>query len=154
MPPARAIGRHNGIHRFTVGQRRGLDIGGSAEPLYVIAIDAAGQPRDRRAARRAGGGGGAGGRHQSAGAARWPDVMVKVRSLAPLGAGGVGRRHGWRFDAPLLGVAPGQAAVAYRGSRVIGGAHDCGDGAGDLTQSLAGVENQINLEAPCQVSNA
>ncbi len=34
------IGEHSGVHQFTVGQRRGLDIGGSSEPLYVIAIDA------------------------------------------------------------------------------------------------------------------
>jgi tRNA-specific 2-thiouridylase len=35
------IGEHDGIHRFTVGQRRGLNIGGTAEPLYVIDINAA-----------------------------------------------------------------------------------------------------------------
>ncbi len=32
------IGEHDGIHRFTVGQRRGLHLGGSPEPLYVIGI--------------------------------------------------------------------------------------------------------------------
>jgi len=35
------IGRHEGIHQFTVGQRRGLNIGGSDEPLYVTEIDPA-----------------------------------------------------------------------------------------------------------------
>jgi tRNA-specific 2-thiouridylase len=35
------IGEHEGIHRFTVGQRRGLQLGGAAEPLYVIGINAA-----------------------------------------------------------------------------------------------------------------
>ncbi|HEV2815564.1 MAG TPA: tRNA 2-thiouridine(34) synthase MnmA, partial [Solirubrobacteraceae bacterium] len=36
----RALGRHRGHHHYTVGQRRGLDIGGgSGEPLYVIATD-------------------------------------------------------------------------------------------------------------------
>ncbi len=34
------VGEHDGIHRFTIGQRRGLNLGGSAEPLYVIDIDA------------------------------------------------------------------------------------------------------------------
>jgi tRNA-specific 2-thiouridylase len=116
----RVIGRHAGIHRFTVGQRRGLDIGGAPEPLYVIAID----PDANRVV--------AGPRAALAvTAARVEDVnrlgdlsgavMVKVRSLAPLVSA-------WwdadrvDFDTPVLGVAPGQAAVAYRGSRVIGGA--------------------------------
>ena len=114
------IGRHAGIHRFTVGQRRGLDIGGSPEPLYVIGID----PVANRVT--------AGPRAALAvAAARLEDVnrlgdlsgsiMVKVRSLAPLVAA---RWNDDRiaFDAPVLGVAPGQAAVAYRGSRVVGGA--------------------------------
>ena len=114
------IGRHAGIHRFTVGQRRGLDIGGAPEPLYVIGIDPAANrivagPRAALSVAAA----------HVEGANRLGDlsgpVMVKVRSLAPLVAA---RWHGDRvdFDAPVLGVAPGQAAVAYRGDRVIGGA--------------------------------
>jgi tRNA-specific 2-thiouridylase len=35
------IGEHEGIHRFTVGQRKGLNIGGLAEPLYVVDLDPA-----------------------------------------------------------------------------------------------------------------
>lgn len=34
------LGEHEGIHRFTVGQRRGLHLGGAAEPLYVVGINA------------------------------------------------------------------------------------------------------------------
>ncbi|MSX01757.1 MAG: tRNA 2-thiouridine(34) synthase MnmA [Actinobacteria bacterium] len=34
------VGSHSGAHRFTVGQRRGLEIGGVEEPLYVMATDA------------------------------------------------------------------------------------------------------------------
>src|SRR5213592_2251147 len=37
----RRVGRHRGHHNFTVGQRRGLGVGGTAEPLYVLATDAA-----------------------------------------------------------------------------------------------------------------
>ena len=33
------IGEHEGVHRFTVGQRKGLNLGGLAEPLYVVDID-------------------------------------------------------------------------------------------------------------------
>ena len=113
------IGQHNGVHRFTVGQRRGLDLGGFAEPLYVIRIDAAANqvvagPRAALAVT----------------AARIGDVNaltgldgpmeVKVRSLAALAPAHweAGMLH---FAPALFGVAPGQAAVAYRGSRVLGG---------------------------------
>ena len=33
------LGRHRGAHRFTVGQRRGLEVGGAGEPLYVLGTD-------------------------------------------------------------------------------------------------------------------
>jgi tRNA-specific 2-thiouridylase len=116
----RAIGHHGGIHRFTVGQRRGLDIGGSPEPLYVIAIDAAANrviagPRAALAvaAMRLEG--------INALAPLAGNVTVKVRSMAPL-ATGVWTGDSLVFDSPQFGVAPGQAAVAYSGSRVLGGA--------------------------------
>ena len=53
------------------------------------------------------------------------DVMVKVRSMAPPAAARItqdpdGRFH-ITFAAPEYGVAPGQAAVVYDGSRVLGG---------------------------------
>jgi tRNA-specific 2-thiouridylase len=113
------LGRHNGIHRFTVGQRRGLELGGHAEPLYVTGIDA-GHNRvivgPRRALAVAG--------VQLADINRLGPVdgplMVKVRSMAPLAAA---RLNGDRllFDAPQYGVAPGQAAVAYVGDRLVAG---------------------------------
>jgi len=116
----RSIGRHGGIHRFTVGQRRGLDIGGMSEPLYVIAIDAAvnrvvAGPRAALAVIAA--------RLEGVNALGSLDgpVEVKVRSMAALApARWIGERL--EFNAPLLGVSPGQAAVAYRGTRVLGGA--------------------------------
>src|SRR5437868_11301241 len=40
----RVLGRHRGVVHFTVGQRRGIEIGGMAEPLYVIRIE----PEERR----------------------------------------------------------------------------------------------------------
>ena len=115
----RVLGRHEGIAGFTIGQRRGIGIGGSAEPLYVTRIDAA--------ARRVV----VGSRHALAvAAARLSDInhlgdlngalTAKVRSMAkPVPA----RLDGeWlRFAAPEYGVAPGQAAVLYAGDRVLGG---------------------------------
>lgn len=116
------LGEHRGIMHFTVGQRRGLEIGGQPEPLYVIRIDAENNavvvgPRaalavtsarlaemNMLAPELAGG----------------DDLLVKVRSMArPVPARLVGDRL--VFAAPELGVAPGQAAVFYHGDRVVGG---------------------------------
>ena len=125
------LGQHRGIVNYTVGQRRGLEIGGQAEPLYVTAIEAASQrvfagPRRLLAVTSA----------QLIETNRIgplpPDnpgapLTAKVRSLAkpvpveldgPLGGGAASRI---RFVSPEFGVAPGQAAVLYAGERVIGG---------------------------------
>ncbi len=116
----RELGQHRGLIHFTVGQRRGLEIGGSPEPLYVVKLDAAAN-RVIVGPRRALG----------VSAARLSEinwlggdfsgpVTAKVRSMAkPVPA----RFDGGSvtFDAPEYGVAPGQAAVLYAGDRVLGG---------------------------------
>ena len=114
------LGTHKGFIHFTVGQRRGLEIGGQAEPLYVIRLDAPSRrvivgPRRALAvaSARISGLNWIGGDHQGL-------LTAKVRSLAkPVPA----RLDGDRvvFDAPEYGVAPGQAAVFYAGDRVLGG---------------------------------
>jgi tRNA-specific 2-thiouridylase len=35
----KVIGSHNGAHFFTIGQRKGINVGGYREPLYVVGID-------------------------------------------------------------------------------------------------------------------
>ncbi len=121
------LGGHKGIIHYTVGQRRGLEIGGLAEPLYVTGIDAASArvlvgPK----------------RMLAVSSARivetnrigpLPDLPLtaKVRSLAkpvPVtieGTFGDGADCTLHFAAPEYGVAPGQAAVIYAGERVLGG---------------------------------
>ncbi len=131
------LGEHRGVIHYTVGQRRGLEIGGQPEPLYVTGIDAPG----RRVM--------VGPRHLLAvSAARIVEtnrigpmpytslahtsladtpLTAKVRSLAkpvpvtlegPLGNDASATI---RFASPEYGVAPGQAAVLYAGDRVVGG---------------------------------
>ncbi|WP_129793430.1 tRNA 2-thiouridine(34) synthase MnmA [Sphingosinicella sp. CPCC 101087] len=116
----RVLGEHRGLIHFTVGQRRGLEIGGQAEPLYVLRLDPDRRrvvvgPRRALAVRAA----------QLSGI-NWlgeeqrDGLTVKVRSLArPVPA----RLEGsWvHFVQPEFGVAPGQAAVLYEGERVLGG---------------------------------
>ncbi len=116
----RVLGTHQGILGFTIGQRRGLEIGGLAEPLYVVRLDAAANrvivgPRAALAVR----------------AAR----LSEVNAIGPLPAGPLttkvrstahpapARIEGDRliFETPEYGVSPGQAAVLYAGERVVGG---------------------------------
>jgi tRNA-specific 2-thiouridylase len=116
----RVLGRHKGLIHFTVGQRRGLEIGGTPEPLYVIRLDAGERrvvvgPRAALAVRAAR----LSGINWLGGDVSGP-VTAKVRSLAkPVPAWLKG--DSVRFDAPEYGVAPGQAAVLYAGERVLGG---------------------------------
>ncbi|MDP2129687.1 MAG: tRNA 2-thiouridine(34) synthase MnmA [Erythrobacter sp.] len=121
------LGTHKGIVHFTVGQRKGLEIGGQPEPLYVIGLDAT--AREVRVGPK---------RMLAVNAARVTEtnrigplgdepLTAKVRSLAkpvPIvleGSLGDGGAVTIRFVAPEYGVAPGQAAVIYAGERVIGG---------------------------------
>ncbi|QDM40993.1 tRNA 2-thiouridine(34) synthase MnmA [Altererythrobacter sp. TH136] len=121
------LGAHKGVIHFTVGQRRGLEIGGQPEPLYVIGIDA--DAAEVRVGPRA---------MLGVSAARVVEtnrigplpaqpLTAKVRSLAkpvPItldGPLGDGATVTIRFAAPEFGVAPGQAAVISAGERVVGG---------------------------------
>ncbi|MET1110790.1 MAG: tRNA 2-thiouridine(34) synthase MnmA [Allosphingosinicella sp.] len=116
----RVLGGHRGLIHFTVGQRRGLEIGGQAEPLYVVRLE----PEARRvvvgpkaalavaAARLSG--------VNWLGEEQRRGLTAKVRSMArpaPVSFDG----DSIRFDEPEFGVSPGQAAVIYEGSRVLGG---------------------------------
>jgi tRNA-specific 2-thiouridylase len=131
----RVLGKHRGIVHFTIGQRRGIDVGGMAEPLYVIRIE----PEARRVV--------VGPRRALAVSAmrieqlNWVgeeqhEVSVKVRSLAaPVDATIAGN---WiHFAGGEQGVAPGQAAVFYDGSRLLGGGWIAETRAAERSEALA-----------------
>ncbi|WP_284734697.1 tRNA 2-thiouridine(34) synthase MnmA [Sphingosinicella terrae] len=120
----RVLGEHRGLIHFTVGQRRGLELGGQPEPLYVLRLEPERRqvvvgPRSALAVRAA-----------TLSGVNWlgegqrEDLSVKVRSLArpaPARFEPVGEAGTVTFEAPEYGVAPGQAAVIYQGDRVLGG---------------------------------
>ncbi len=133
-----SMGRHKGLIHYTVGQRKGLEIGGQAEPLYVIRLEPEAKrvivgPKAALAIASASlrdinwiGGDYAG------------PVDVKVRSMAkPTLARLEGEKL--QFHNPEFGVSPGQAAVFYHKERVLGGGWiDCTDAVEQ--QWLAGAE--------------
>ena len=121
------LGRHKGVVHYTVGQRRGLEIGGLDEPLYVVGIDAAARqvrvgPRRMLAVDSA-----TIVETNRIGPLPQQALTAKVRSLAkpvPVtlsGPFGDEATTTIRFARPEYGVAPGQAAVLYAGDRVVGG---------------------------------
>jgi tRNA-specific 2-thiouridylase len=124
----RTLGEHEGVHNFTVGQRRGLGVA-TGEPLYVIATDA----RRQRVI--------VGGNDELlrarffakgvnwisiAGLAEPTRAQVKIRNKhvaapATLHATGDAARVEVVFDQPQRAVTPGQGAVFYDGELVLGG---------------------------------
>jgi tRNA-specific 2-thiouridylase len=128
----RVLGPHDGLHGFTVGQRRGLKIA-AGEPLFVIRLEPA-SARVVVGPRAA-----LGVREIALREVNWlaqapleatgRPVLVKVRSMRPPVAGFVFEGSGGcarvALEAPEDGVAPGQGCVLYEpaggASRVLGG---------------------------------
>jgi tRNA-specific 2-thiouridylase len=126
-PDGRVVGEHRGVHRFTVGQRRGIGVA-AGEPLYVIATE----PASRRVVIGPGGDLLRSAAH--ANSVNWISIapppeplraQVKIRNkhvaapatVTPAGPG----RVEIRFDDPQRAVTPGQGAVFYSGDLVLGG---------------------------------
>jgi tRNA-uridine 2-sulfurtransferase len=129
-PSGTVMGHHAGIHRYTIGQRRGIGIA-SSQPLYVINIDAAknrvviGHQDDLL------------GREFTAAGVNWvafskpetavrAEVRVRYRhkpaeaTITPL-EGDRDERVRVVFDEAQRAITPGQATVFYRGDEVVGG---------------------------------
>ena len=124
------IGQHAGIHRYTIGQRRGIGIAGS-QPLYVVNIDAAKNQvvvghQDELLSTQF-----------TAAGVNWvafgnpigpvrAEVRVRYRhnpakaTITPLDGDRDGRVQ-VIFDEPQRAITPGQATVFYRDDEVLGG---------------------------------
>jgi tRNA-specific 2-thiouridylase len=119
------VGEHHGIYRYTVGQRRGLNLGGGPA-RYVLRV----VPEDKSVV--VGDDAALLGTRLSAHAAAWcsglpgepfeADVRVRYRH-APARARVLPRADSFEveFYSPQRAIAPGQAAVVYRGEEVVGG---------------------------------
>ena len=124
----RVLGRHQGIAHFTVGQRRGLVVS-EGERLYVVRLDPAERrvvvgPKTALLCARA-----------ELSGVNWlggdkpPDAAIEVEVKHRAREPAVPARVTWTdtdqatvaFASPQAGIAPGQACVFYRGSRVLGG---------------------------------
>jgi tRNA-uridine 2-sulfurtransferase len=113
------LGRHDGVWRFTPGQRRGLGVS-AAQPLYALRTDAATSmvvvgPREALATTGV----------VARGRVFVPveRVEAKLRYRSPgVPATVLPAEHGFelRLDAPAYAVAPGQAAVLYEDDVVVG----------------------------------
>ncbi|SDH98557.1 tRNA 2-thiouridine(34) synthase MnmA [Lutimaribacter saemankumensis] len=128
----RVLGTHEGVIHYTIGQRRGLGIGGLSEPLYVVKLDVDTRrvivgPKEMLATRIV-----------PVREINWlgdapfdsrPEwhVSVKVRSTRPPREAIIRPTSATTADVELLtpeeGVSPGQACVFYEsdGSRILGG---------------------------------
>jgi tRNA-specific 2-thiouridylase len=123
----RVIGEHEGVHHYTVGQRRGIGVSRQL-PLYVVRVEAeenrvvVGHDAELLSS------------EFNAAGVNWvafdspdepvrADVRVRYRhreapaTITPQGGGHV---H-VRFDQPQRAITPGQATVFYRGEEVLGG---------------------------------
>lgn len=123
----KVLGQHQGIHHYTIGQRKGIGIA-AAEPLYVVELDAVMNrvvvgTRDR-----------AGRSECNVGRLNWVSVAqptvpirasVQVRYRSPAVSVNViplaDDRLKLVFDEPQFGITPGQAAVLYDGEILLGG---------------------------------
>ena len=123
----KVLGQHNGIHHYTIGQRKGLGIA-AAQPLYVVGLDAVKNRvivGDRDSVTQS---------ECTVARVNWVSIpapnnpiqaSVQVRYRSPAVPVTVipleGERMKLIFDEPQFGITPGQAAVLYDGEILLGG---------------------------------
>lgn len=147
-PAGQVLGQHDGIHHYTIGQRKGLGIAAD-RPLYVIGIDAGKNQvivGDREVAQTT---------EFTAQRVNWVsiaapvtpiqvEVQIRYRSQ-PTGATVIpldADRVKIVFDEPQFSITPGQAAVWYCGDLLLGGgiiendSQNCNGRVSNLTKDL------------------
>ena len=123
----KTVGTHGGIHRFTVGQRKGLGLS-SPIPLYVVALDASQQtvtvgPKEslERTELTASGVNWIAGTPPASGSRVTARIRHRHQEAAATITPLPDDRVRVTFDTPQYAVAPGQAVVMYAADVVIGG---------------------------------
>ncbi len=121
------VGRHDGVHHFTVGQRKGLGLSAPVR-LYVVGIDAESQtvtvgPRAalERTTLEASGVNWIAGVQPAAGSRVTAQIRYRHREAAATLEPRSDATVHVTFDEPQHAVAPGQAVVFYQGEVVLGG---------------------------------
>jgi tRNA-specific 2-thiouridylase len=124
----RVLGSHAGIHRFTVGQRKGLGLSSpTGVPMYVLALRPADQqvivgPKASLEQTTLTASGVNWMVEEPAGALRVAAQIRHHHQAAPAAVRSLGDgRAEVVFDAPQLAISPGQAVVFYDGDAVVGG---------------------------------
>jgi len=130
----RVIGEHNGAHFFTIGQRKGINIGGYREPLFVIGTDVSqniiytGEGQSHPGLHRKGLAVNGDEVHWirpdlAMKDGEWRDYMVRIRYRQPLQRARLffrGNSMYIIFNKLQRGVAPGQFAAWYDGDELVG----------------------------------
>ena len=123
----RVLARHEGVHRFTIGQRKGLGVS-STIPLYVVGIDAESAtvtvgPREAldRTTLTASRVNWISGDTPSAAIRAQARIRYRHREAAATITPEDDARVSVTFDEPQSAITPGQAVVFYAGEYVIGG---------------------------------
>ncbi len=121
------LGRHSGIHRFTIGQRKGLGIS-TGIPLYVVDIDSASSvvtvgPREslERASLTASRVNWMSGRTPASPVRATVQIRYRHTEAAATVTPIDGDRARVDFDQPQTAITPGQAVVFYEVDVVLGG---------------------------------
>ncbi|MFA5287827.1 MAG: tRNA 2-thiouridine(34) synthase MnmA [Bacteroidales bacterium] len=130
---SRVIGEHQGAHFYTIGQRKGLHIGGHANPLFVLSTDIetntiyVGEGQDHP------------GLYHTClaiqesdihwirpdlkmGPGQERDYRIRIRYRQPLQEGTLRHEEGMQiiFREPQRGITPGQFAAWYQGEELVG----------------------------------